>query len=188
MKRSWPSCLVLLVAVVALASACRRSAGPMMYLELHKKAVGETNFLPVDPATSFRTGDQFILFAQPKSAGEFYVLAQGTSGALTRLFPNSAIPGQASSIVADQEVVLPDRVSAFTVSGAPGREILYFVFSARPLPELMGLDTSLRAALDGVRLRASSGGVEAEKHEQGLRVRARGSEILVYEMALEHTP
>ena len=108
---------------------------PRLALRARLERERDCVFESVEESDGFRDRDRVRLRLQPNAAGHLYLFNLGTTGALTRLFPDARIHSGDSHLDRRQEVLIPPE-GGFVVGGPPGVDRLVAVHSLQPVPAL----------------------------------------------------
>ena len=101
------------------------SAGTGLRLQLRKMQGGK--WMPVDPASVFRSGDQIRLDLESNRQAHLYVAAQGSDGRWSVLFPSTGTLETASRVFPNRAVFLEAQFD-----NRPGKETLHIALLAEP--------------------------------------------------------
>jgi hypothetical protein len=85
----------------------------------------------VDPDANFSKGDCFALEFSPNRAGNLYIFNRGSSGDLRQLLPSAEMPAEASRVVPDKAIRVPQEY-CFGLTDPPGVEMLIVAVTERP--------------------------------------------------------
>lgn len=144
MKKFLTLICALALATLALAQASKKSGAPQkrsgrdLFLSKEEPGVkmtiellrnGKTEY--VRPDTEFRAGDKVAFHFEVNFNGYVAVLAQGSSGKKSLLFP---YPGTGNQIPANQTYRIPASKNWFEFDNHTGEEKLLFVMSTNPIP------------------------------------------------------
>jgi hypothetical protein len=99
----------------------------------------------VDPAATFKSGEQVRVKVEGNRDGYLYVIARGSSGVWKPLFPAADINGGDNRIVARRAQRLPSNTQAFTFDEQAGQEQLFVIYSVEPVKDVDALIPSLGA-------------------------------------------
>lgn len=98
----------------------------------------------VSTETEFRAGDSIRLSVMGNRRGYLYVIARGSSGVWTPLFPHPESSQLSNEIVPGRLYQVPGGEGEyFTFDEQPGDERLFVLFSARPVDDLEELISTL---------------------------------------------
>lgn len=92
----------------------------------------EGQYVEVAPGTVFHSGDQIRLSLLANEPGYIYVIAQGSTGAWSPIFP----PAGADKIAAGQPQLVPNGTKTFTFDQNPGDEKLFVILSRNPIDDI----------------------------------------------------
>jgi hypothetical protein len=105
----------------------------LRYSVLKRDAAGD--FVEVDPASNFHSGDRIRVQVEANSSGYLYVVSQGSSGTWQPLFPASAIAGGSNHIERGEKRTVPPG-GQFMFDEKAGTEKLFLVLSRQPQADL----------------------------------------------------
>ena len=98
----------------------------------------------VSPETEFHAGDSIRLSVMGNRRGYLYVIARGSSGVWSPLFPHPESSQLSNEIVPGRLYQVPGGEGEyFTFDEQPGEERLFVLFSARPVEDLEELISTL---------------------------------------------
>ena len=152
----------------------------MRYSVLKRNAAGE--YLEVDADTVFHSGDRIRLEAQANSTGYLYVVAQGSSGNWTLLFPSKEVAGGSNHVVKGDSRQIPsgDR-GQFLFDEQSGAEKLFIVLSRQPEPDLDKLIYSIGGTKGGTSASDRALVAQALVNDSLVSQLRQGSRDLVFE-------
>lgn len=106
--------------------------------------------LSVDPSSrAFQNGEKIRIVVSSQKDGTCFLVARGTSGRLTILFPAQQSGPATGAVRASQEVVVPSE-GWLEITGQPGEETVYAVHAISPsAPLLQSLEALRRAQESG---------------------------------------
>jgi hypothetical protein len=122
--------LVLLGGLLALPAVAQKASlqrGPHR-LEIVLERLNASGWQKIDPGLVLKQDDRLRFRATANFDGYLYVMNQGTSGDYTRLFPREDT-GQQNEIKAGKEYQVPATDGVFRITGPPGHEIVYWMFT-----------------------------------------------------------
>jgi hypothetical protein len=104
-------------------------------------------FIEVDSDATFRSGDRIRLNVDSNASGYLYVVAQGSSGTWTLLFPSAEVQDGNNRIEkgASQQIPAGNK-GQFVFNDQTGTEKLFLVLTRRPEPDLDKLIYSINGA------------------------------------------
>ncbi len=160
----------------------------------------DNDFMEVDSDTVFHSGDKVRVTVQSNDTGYLYIIAAGTSGSWSVLFPNKEINSGNNLIEKGKSYTIPGTPSGqWSLEGPAGTEKLFLVLSRRPEQDLEKLLYNVRS--NGSNVPVSTPVSEEPKHlmiasnsmpiNDALVNRIRGQMIardLVFEKVDEATP
>ena len=117
-------------------------------LQIKLEQFVENDWLSVDPAHVFDSGDRVRFVVQANFDGYLYVSNQGTSGKFISLFP-SEDAGENNRIEAGKDYVVPQTEGAFRIQGPAGHEIVYWTLTPARVGEPDPLPPDRPAAPQG---------------------------------------
>lgn len=147
---------IALILALAAASLPAQSADADRSLEVLLEKRDGVAWAAVEPGEVLANGDQIRFKVKPDFAGRLYVLNRASTGRAQVLFPTSQA-GAENRLAAGEEITLPQTEGAFSISGPPGYEVIYWV-AAPPDSELAD-PAELRAMLDRNPPKLMAGGV-----------------------------
>ena len=127
------------------------------YTILEKDSKG--GYSEVLPTTMFHNKDRVKISAMTNAPGYLYLIQQGTSGAWSPIFPGAGEARESNRVNPGQVYQIPSNGSAFELTGPPGEENLFIVFSRQPITDLEELIFGLR---EPSQIAPSSAGASAE--------------------------
>jgi len=101
-----------------------------------------------DIKVTLSTTDNYRLLLEPAEEHYLYFFQLTAAEQLIQLFPNETASPTPNPIPAGQELVLPAPPNWFYLDQTPGRERLYILASAAPLPDLEKLYTRYRPSTE----------------------------------------
>jgi hypothetical protein len=124
------------LALMGAASGNLRAQGAnspaVISIRLEQKLGNVTKVVPQN--TVFRNGDVLRFQITSHVSGYLYVVDEGTTGKIDRLFPDTnAIAGDNSIRDGKSYAVPANGDGWFEVSGPPGFDVIYFLVSATPI-------------------------------------------------------
>lgn len=135
-------------------------AGPGQSLEVLLEKLDRGSWATVEPGEVLAGGDEIRFRVKPNFAGRLYVLNRASTGRAQVLFPSSQT-GAENRLQAGEEIVLPQTEGAFSISGPPGYEVIYWV--AAPPDSEAADPAELRALLDRRSQQLLAGGAAAPR-------------------------
>lgn len=136
--------IAVILALTAGALAAQ-GADPGRSLEVLLEKRAGAAWSAVEPGEILANGDQIRFRVKPDFPGRLYVLNRASTGRAQVLFPTSQT-GEENRLAAGEEIVLPQTEGAFSISGPPGYEVIYWV--AAPPDSKVADPAELRALLD----------------------------------------
>jgi hypothetical protein len=125
----------------------------LRYSLLKRTAEG---MIEVSPDSEFRAGDSIRLSVMGNRRGYLYVIARGSSGIWSPLFPHPESAQQGNEIVPGRLYQIPGGEGEyFTFDEQPGDERLFLVFSVKPVEDLEELIANLSGGRPPARERPS---------------------------------
>jgi len=136
---------IALILALTAAHLPAQPAGADRSLEVLLEKRDGAAWAAVEPGQVLANGDQIRFRVKPDFPGRLYVLNRASTGRAQVLFPTSQT-GEENRLAAGEEIVLPQTEGAFSISGPPGYEIVYWV--AAPRDSELADPAELRALLD----------------------------------------
>lgn len=84
---------------------------------------------PVSPQTTFYSGEGVKINIQADQRGFLYILSRGSSGRVSKLYPDPRIQGGDNQIVKGAVVSIPTDGGWFKFGKDPGTEMIYLIFA-----------------------------------------------------------
>ncbi|MCZ2074496.1 MAG: DUF4384 domain-containing protein [Bryobacterales bacterium] len=106
------------------------------------KSADGVNYSETDAGTVFRSGDKLKISLQSNDTAHLYMVARGSSGTWSVLFPNPEV-ARGSNIVAPGRTYEMPSGGRIVFDEQPGTEKMFIVLSRRPEPNLEELIYSL---------------------------------------------
>ena len=107
----------------------------LRYSVLKREAADK--FVEVDADSTFRSGDRIRLNVDSNTSGYLYVVAQGTSGNWTLLFPSAEVQGGNNHIEKGSSQQIPaSGKGQFVFNDQSGTEKIFLVLTRQPEPDL----------------------------------------------------
>lgn len=125
-----------------VASLVAVKTGPLglKYSVLKRGPGGE--FEEVDKDSNFTAGDHIRVGVEVNDSGYLYVVAQGSSGIWTVMFPTAEFDGGDNRVRPEQQYNIPK--TSFLFDSRPGTEKLFVILSRQPEQDLESLIYALR--------------------------------------------
>jgi hypothetical protein len=92
----------------------------------------------VPTTKAFKSGDRINVRVEVNDFGYLYVLARGSSGKWTPLFPSPQVANGDNRVGPNQPYIIPNNY-VFKFDDQPGEERIFIVFSRKPEPDFDGL-------------------------------------------------
>ncbi|MBM3760837.1 MAG: DUF4384 domain-containing protein [Acidobacteria bacterium] len=92
----------------------------------------------VPTTKAFKSGDRINVRVEVNEFGYLYILARGSSGKWSPLFPSPAISGGDNRVGPNQPYTIPHNY-VFKFDDQPGEERIFIVFSRKPEPDFDSL-------------------------------------------------
>jgi hypothetical protein len=92
----------------------------------------------VPTTKAFQSGDKINVRVEVNDFGYLYILARGSSGKWSPLFPSPSVSGGDNRVGPGVPYTIPNGY-VFTFDSQPGQERIFIVFSRKPEPDMDGL-------------------------------------------------
>ncbi len=92
----------------------------------------------VPTTMAFKSGDKINVRVEVNEFGYLYILARGSSGKWSPLFPSPSVAGGDNRVGPGVPYTIPNGY-VFTFDNQPGEERIFIVFSRKPEPDFDGL-------------------------------------------------
>jgi hypothetical protein len=122
---------------VRLASDTTSSGGLAMRWTI-TQLMPDGNKKEVPTTKAFKSGDRINVRVEVNDFGYLYILAKGSSGKWSPLFPSAQISGGDNRVGPNQAYTIPAGF-VFKFDDQPGEEHIFVVFSRKPEPDFDGL-------------------------------------------------
>jgi len=123
---------------VRLASDTTSQGGGLAMRWTITELMPDGNKKEVPTTKAFKSGDRINVRVEVNDFGYLYILARGSSGKWSPLFPSPQISGGDNRVGPNQAYTIPAGF-VFKFDEQPGEERIFIVFSRKPEPDFDGL-------------------------------------------------
>lgn len=129
---------VATVVAAGFGSLSLRAERPTRSVEIVVERSQNDGWIPVDPRTVFKHGDEIRFRVKTDFSGFLYVMNRTPAGEQHWLFP-TAEAGTANAIEAGRDYTIPATEGSFEIPEKPGYDVVFWIVSPAPLNGLTGL-------------------------------------------------